>query len=141
MPSWSSGQYQCAFKFKAKKVCWAEYRQLLPCAQPAITDTQIIRTAAKSQAKINVIIDVWEKYHKILQISPGAYIFQRPFLRGLYSEGLIFRGAYLRKEICDSKLIGLIVGSKFTTFPWFYFVFEGNFSVTSPGGLIFGGVI
>ena len=30
------------------------------------------------------------KYHKILKISPGAYIFQRPFLRGLYSEGLIY---------------------------------------------------
>ena len=135
-------------KFKAKKVCWAEYRQLLPCAQPAITDTQIIRTAAKSQAKINVIIDVWEKYHKILQISPGAYIFQRPFLRGLYSEGLIFGGAYIQRGLSTEGNLrlkidwtSLIVGSKFTTFPWFYFVFEGNFSVTSPGGLIFGGVI
>ena len=31
------------------------------------------------------------KYHKILKISPGAYIFQRPFLRGLYLEGRIHR--------------------------------------------------
>ena len=62
-------------------------------------------------------------YHKIPKISPGAYIFQRPLLRGLYSEGLIFGGAYLRRglfleglifggaylrrEICVSKLIGL----------------------------------
>ena len=38
---------------------------------------------------------------------PGAYIFQRPFLRGLFFEGLIFGGAYLRREICVSKLIGL----------------------------------
>ena len=29
-------------------------------------------------------------YRKIQRISPGAYIFQRPFLRGLYSEGLIY---------------------------------------------------
>ena len=29
------------------------------------------------------------KHRKIPKISPGAYIFQRPFLRGLYSEGLI----------------------------------------------------
>ena len=29
-------------------------------------------------------------YRKIQRISPGAYIFQRPFLRGLYSEALIY---------------------------------------------------
>ena len=46
-------------------------------------------------------------YRKIPKISPGAYIFQRPFLRGLFLEGLIFGGAYLRREICVSKLIGL----------------------------------
>ena len=38
-------------------------------------------------------------YRKIPKISPGAYIFQRPFLRGLFLEGLIFGGAYLRREI------------------------------------------
>ena len=46
-------------------------------------------------------------YHKIPKISPGAYIFQRPLLRGLFLEGLLFGGAYLRREICVSKLIGL----------------------------------
>ena len=34
------------------------------------------------------------KYRKILKRSPGAYIFQRPFLRGLFLEGFIFGGAY-----------------------------------------------
>ena len=29
-------------------------------------------------------------YRKIPKISPGSYIFQRSFLRGLYLEGLIF---------------------------------------------------
>ena len=48
-----------------------------------------------------------QKYRKIPKISPGAYIFQRPFLRGLFLEGLIFRGAYLRREICFSQSIGL----------------------------------
>ena len=33
----------------------------------------------------------------------------------------------------------LIVGSKFTIFALFYFVFEGNLPSTSPRGLIFGG--
>ena len=28
------------------------------------------------------------RYRKIQKISPGANIFQRPFLRGLYSEGM-----------------------------------------------------
>ena len=46
--------------------------------------------------KVTIIIIIFKQdqrgpftYHKILKISPGAYIFQRPFLRGLYSEGLI----------------------------------------------------
>ena len=46
-------------------------------------------------------------YCKILKISPGAYILKRPFLRGLFLEGLIFGGAYLWREICVSKLIEL----------------------------------
>ena len=33
-------------------------------------------------------------YHKIPKISPGADIFQRSFLRGLYSEGLIYGGKF-----------------------------------------------
>ena len=35
----------------------------------------------------------------------------------------------------------LIVGRKFTVFALFYFVFEGNFQVQAPGGVIFGGAI
>ena len=31
---------------------------------------------------------------KILKISPGAYIFQRPFLRGLFLEGLMYGGKF-----------------------------------------------
>ena len=103
------------------------------------------------------------KYRKIPKISPEAYIFQRPFLRGLFLEGLIFGRDHLQREICVLKSIGLalyrlIVGSKFTVFALFYFVFEGNFPSASPrgayirrgdltegflryrfGGLIFGG--
>ena len=46
-------------------------------------------------------------YRKIPKISPGAYIFQRPFLRGLFLEWLIFGGAHLRREIYVSKSIRL----------------------------------
>ena len=33
-------------------------------------------------------------YRKIPKISPGAYIFQKAFLRGLFFEGLIFGGKF-----------------------------------------------
>ena len=36
---------------------------------------------------------VWE-YRKIPKISPEAYIFQRPFYRGLLLEGLIYGGKF-----------------------------------------------
>ena len=35
-----------------------------------------------------------------------------PFLRGLYLEGLIFGGTYVRREICVSKSIGLAYSGK-----------------------------
>ena len=71
------------------------------------------------------------RYRNIPKIGPGASIFQRPLLRGLFLEGFIFGGAYLRREI---DWVSLIVGSKFTVFAMFYFVFEGNFPSTSPRG-------
>ena len=72
-------------------------------------------------------------YRKIPKISPGAYIFQWPFLRGLLLEGLIFGGAYVRKEICVSNSIGLACsGKEINHFALFYFVFEGKFQVQAP---------
>ena len=70
------------------------------------------------------------EYRKIPKISPGANIFQRPFLGGLFLEGLIYRGN-LRFKI---DWASLTVGRKFAVFALFYFVFEGNFQVQVPGG-------
>ena len=55
---------------------------------------------------------------------------------GAVFEGLIFGGAYLRREMCVSKLIwaSLIVESKLAVFALVYFVFEGNFPSTSSRG-------
>ena len=64
-------------------------------------------------------------YRKIPKISPGAYIFQRPFFRGLSTEG------NLRFKI---NWASLLVGIKFPVFALFYFVFEGNFHVQAPWG-------
>ena len=83
------------------------------------------------------------RYGKILKISPGACIFQRPFLRGLFLEGLIFEGAYVQREICVSKSIGLACSGKET----YHFCFvlrciRGQIPSTSPPrGLIFEGAI
>ena len=54
-----------------------------------------------------LLLTLNDAYRKIPKISPGAYIFQRPILMGLFLEGLTFGGAYLRREICVSKSIGL----------------------------------
>ena len=82
-----------------------------------------------------------------------------------FFEGLIFGGAYIRRGLPTEENLcfkiswaSLIVGSKFTVFALFYFVFEDNYPSTSPrgayiwrgdltarflryrfGGLIFGG--
>ena len=37
-----------------------------------------------------IYFELKAKDRKIPKISPRAYIFQKPFLRGLYSEGLIY---------------------------------------------------
>ena len=98
-------------------------------------------------------------YRKIPKISPRAYIFQRPFLRGLFLEGLIFGGAYVRREICVSKSIGLACsGKEIYDFCFVLLCIRGQILSTSPpgglysegrfnggflrydfGGLIFGG--
>ena len=82
-------------------------------------------------------------YRKIPKISHGAYIFQRPFLRGLFLKGLIFGGAYLRREICVSKSIGLACsGKEIYHFCFVLLCIQGQIPSTSPpGGLIFGGAI
>ena len=55
----------------------------------------------------SLILITFTAYRKIPKISSGAYIFQKPFLRGLLLEGLIFGGAYLRREISVAKSIRL----------------------------------
>ena len=82
-------------------------------ASPIDFETQIsLRTQAPQKGPLK-------------NISPGAYIFQMPFLRGLCTEG------NLRLKIDQASLI---LDRKFTVFSLFYFVFEGNFQVQAPQG-------
>ena len=82
-------------------------------------------------------------YCKIPKISPGAYIFQRPFLRGIFLEGVIFGGAYLRREICVSKLIGqtLYLEGNLLFLLCFTLYLRAISKYKPLGGLIFRGVI
>ena len=64
---------------------------------------------------------LWLTYRKIPKISPGVYIFQRPFLKGL-----IFGGAYSRRGLSTEGNLRfkidsatLIVQGKFTIFASF----------------------
>ena len=86
-----------------------------------------------------------DSYRKIPKISPGAYIFQRPFFRGLFLEGFIIGKAYVRGEICVSKSIGLACsGREDYHFCFVLLCIEGQIPSTSPRGayiLIFRGTI
>ena len=82
-------------------------------------------------------------YRKIPKISPGAYIFQRPFLGGLFLEGPIFGGAYLRREICVSNSIGLALWLE-VNLPFllcFTLYLRAVFQVQAPRGLYLEGRI
>ena len=73
------------------------------------------------------------KYRKLPKISPGAFIFQRRFLRGLFLEGLIFGGAYLQREICVSKSIGpACKGKEIYHFCFVFLCIRGQIPSTSP---------
>ena len=74
-----------------------------------------------------------EKYRKIPKISPGNYIFQRPFLRGLFLEGPIFGGAYLWREICVSESIGpACKGEEISYFCFVFLCIRWQIPSTSP---------
>ena len=66
-----------------------------------------------------------------------------PFLKGLFLDGSIFGGAYLRREICVSKSIGLTlyleVNLPFLLCSTLYL--RENFQVQAPSELIFGEAI
>ena len=67
-------------------------------------------------------------YGKIPKISPGAYIFQRPFLRSLFLERLVYGGKYAFQ---------LIVGSKFTIFLCFLCIWGQFSSEYKPRGSLY----
>ena len=74
-------------------------------------------------------------YRKIPKISPGAYILQRPLWRGLFLEGPILGGVYVRREIFVSKSIGLACsGKEICHFCFVLLSIRGQIPSTSPPG-------
>ena len=73
-------------------------------------------------------------YRKIPKISAGAYIFQRPFLWGLFLEGLI----YGRKFASQNRLGYRYSWKEIYRFCFVLLCIWGQFPSTSPpGGLLF----
>ena len=84
-----------------------------------------------TQRAINSLVSR-KKYRKVPKISPGAYIFERAFLRGLYLEGLMYGGKFA------SKSIGLACsGKEIYHFCFVLLCIRGQIPSTSPspGGL------
>ena len=77
-------------------------------------------------------------YRKIPKKSPGAYIFQRSFMTGLFLEGPLFGGAYVRREICVIKSVGLdCSGEEIYHFRFVLHCIRGQIPSTSPPGGLF----
>ena len=71
-------------------------------------------------------------YRKIPKISPRGLNFSKALLRGLFLEGLIFGGAYVRREICVGQLV---VGRKLPFLLCFTLYQGANSKYKPPGGL------
>ena len=109
----------------SRTVCFVHgERKPLHFSKFKLLNTDILNKRSKADFTVGSI------YRKIPKINPGAYVFQRPFARGLFWRGLSTEGN-LRFKI---NWASIIVGRKFTVFALFYFLFEGNFQVQAPRG-------
>ena len=97
---------------------------------PLVPSLKVI--SLTSELLCHSISNTNEKYCKIPKISPGAYIFQRSFLRGLCTEG----------NLClKIDWASLIPGRKFTVFICVTLYLRAISKYKPPGGPIFGGAI
>ena len=129
--------------YKSLIADWEIYYALLDavyCSFQAIFK-QFLTCIIVKKIYVNCYLTFEQHSVKIPKIRPGTYIFQRPFLRGLFLEGLIFKGAYLWREICVSKSIGLALQLK-ANLPFllrFTLYLREIFQGQALGGLKFGG--
>ena len=82
-------------------------------------------------------LSLFVDYRKITKISPGGYIFQRPFLRGIFLEGLMYGGKFTLCFTLYSR-----ENSKYKPPPGTYISGDlKGFCVTIFGGLYLEGLI
>ena len=105
---------------------------LLNCTDWAIT-------GRKARVQFNSTLERKEKTRAL----KGIFLVRKWINNILFLEGLIFGGAYVRREICVSKSIRLTLQLE-VNIP-FLFCFtsysKAIFQVQAPGGRIFGGAI
>ena len=63
----------------------------VPCFSSFLVFSQVLLSTNQKRQVVNK--NIVKNYRKIPKISPGAYISQRPFLRGLFLEVLTFGAA------------------------------------------------
>ena len=126
--------YQCCTKLR-NTLCFFSIRMLF--FRPRLNILIFLPILGRKYSCF--ILRLWlMTYRKIRKISPGAYIFQRPFLRGLFLEGLIFGGAYVRREICISKSIGLAcTGKEIYNFCFVLLCIPEKIPCISPPGCLY----
>ena len=124
---------------KQQAMCTRKHMgRFFPCPSPS-TGILTVRRGYSEVATSNFLV-TWSytAYRKIPKISPGAYIFPRPFLRGLFLERPIFGGACVRREIYVSKSVGLpCSGKEIYHFCFVLLCIRGQIPSTSPPGDLF----
>ena len=120
-----------------------KFRDFFPQSENYLNSNSKVSNETKKLANTLTIFKNTVEFRKL---ATGLIFFNGPFFKGL-----IFGGAYIRRGLSTEENLrfkidwaSLIVGSEFTVFALFYFVFEGNFPSTSPRGLYldrFGGLI
>ena len=116
-----------------------KFRDFFPQSKNYLNNNSKVYNETKKLANKLTIFKNTVEFRKL---ATGLIFFNGPFFKGL-----IFGGAYIRRGLSTEENLrfkidwaSLIVGREFTVFALFYFVFEGNFQVQAPGGLIFGPV-
>ena len=110
-----------------------KFRDFFPQSENYFNSNSKVSNETKKLANT---LKIFKNTVEFRKLATGLIFFNGPFFKGL-----IFGGAYIWRGFSTEENLrfkidwaSLIVGSEFTVFALFYFVFEGNFPSTSPRG-------
>ena len=108
--------------FSRPNLLWSRAIMALDCNRRWLPFFLVVHIRLLTQRKICFTLGLFSNYRKIPKISPGVYIFQRPFMRGFNN----FGGAYVRRGLNTEGNLrfkidcaSVIVGRKFSIFALF----------------------